>query len=99
MTPTPMTLTDHLLIVSDAYAAARKLSRSRVSTIVFGDGRKLDLMHEQGADIRTRRFEAAMRWFSNNWPEGADWPEAVPRPPVDRPASVVPAALSSEAAA
>lgn len=98
-----MTLTDHLLIVSDAFAAARKLSRSRVSTIVFGDGRKLDLMHEQGADIRTRRFEAAMRWFSNNWPDGAAWPEAVPRPAVERAACVAvpadPEALSSEAAA
>lgn len=75
-----MTLTHHLFTVSDAFAAARKLSRSRVSTLVFGDGRKLDLMHEQGADITTRRFEAAMRWFSAHWPEGAAWPEGVPRP-------------------
>lgn len=98
-----MTLTDHLLIVSDAFAAARKLSRSRVSTLVFGDGRKLDLMHEQGADIRTRRFEAAMRWFSNNWPDSAAWPDAVPRPPIEGGAGIAAApdleALSSEAAA
>ena len=77
-----MTLLDHLISVSEAFAAARGLSRSRVSTIVFGDGRKLDLVIRDGADITTRRLEAAMAWFSANWPEGAVWPDGVPRPAV-----------------
>lgn len=96
-----MTLLDHLISVSEAFAAARGLSRSRVSTIVFGDGRKLDLVIRDGADITTRRLEAAMSWFSANWPAGAAWPDGVPRPAVAVAvaADAHPAAAASEAAA
>ena len=74
-----MTLIDQIRAVAGAYCAARGLSRSRVSTIVFGDGQKLDQI-EGGADLTTRRYEAALRWFAANWPEGAPWPRGVPRP-------------------
>jgi hypothetical protein len=68
-----------LLTTAAAYGGARHLSESRVSKLVFGDGQKLTSL-SNGADLNTRRFEAAMQWFSDHWPEGAAWPEAVPRP-------------------
>lgn len=74
-----MQMTDQLLQVADAYCAARSLSRSRVSTIVFNDGKKLDLI-AGGADLQTGKFEHAMTWFSANWPDVAHWPLGVPRP-------------------
>ena len=81
-----MKLTDQLVITANAYCEATGRSSSRVSSMVFGDGKragdgtKLAAIMSGGADITTRRFEAAMRWFSENWPEGADWPEGVARP-------------------
>lgn len=72
-------LRDQLIAVADSYAAARKLSRSRVSTIVFNAGMALDRI-ASGRDLTTGNFERAMRWFSDNWPEGAEWPSQVERP-------------------
>ena len=68
-----------LLALSHAYAAARGVSLSRVSTLCFNDGGKLKAL-EAGADIGARRLARALDWFSENWPEGAVWPEAVARP-------------------
>lgn len=55
------------------------MSNSRLSTIMLSGGKRLAMI-AQGGDIGTERFEAAMRWLSENWPEGAEWPASVPRP-------------------
>jgi hypothetical protein len=72
-------LRTQLIAVADAYAAHRGLSRSRVSTIVFNAGAALDRV-ASGRDLNTGNWERAMRWFSDNWPDGAEWPDEVPRP-------------------
>lgn len=81
-----MTLKDQLLEVARRYCEARKLSMARVSTLIFNSGAKLALI-EDGADLSTARFEAAMAWFSAKWPDGTDWPLGIPRPPVANEAS------------
>ncbi|SNT76439.1 hypothetical protein SAMN05444959_1205 [Paracoccus seriniphilus] len=54
---------------ADAYKRAAGISEDKtVSYRVFGDGKKLSAMRA-GADITTRRFNAAMEWFDRNWPE------------------------------
>lgn len=75
-----MQLTHQLLLVARAYCAARRLSLARTSTLVFNEGKKLDLIASGSADLATGRFERAMRWFSDNWPEDAHWPTEVARP-------------------
>lgn len=75
-----MVLTDQLLTVARAFCAARELSLSRVSTLVFNDGKKLDSIASKGSDLATGKFEAAMDWFSANWPENAVWPKGINRP-------------------
>jgi hypothetical protein len=74
-----MTLIDQLLRVADQYGQASRLSPSRVSTIIFNDGKILRKLGE-GGDITTSRLERALQWLSDNWPEGAEWPDGVPRP-------------------
>ena len=69
-----------MIVVADAYCLARQLSRARVSTIVFNAGATLDRI-VAGRDLNTGTYERAMRWFSEHWPEGADWPADVVRPP------------------
>lgn len=72
------TLRSHLIAVADAYCSARRLSRSRVSTIVFNAGLALDRI-ASGKDLTTGNWERAMAWFHDNWPEGAEWPAGAPR--------------------
>jgi len=74
------TLKEQIRAVSRAYIAHRGLSRSRVSYLVFGDGKILDKL-DSGGDLTTGRAEAALLWFSDNWPKGTRWPQGVRRPP------------------
>lgn len=74
-----MTLKGKLLAVSNVFAEAKGLSLSRVSTIVFGDGKVLGRLGG-ASDITTGRFEAGMRWFAINWPAEVAWPDGVERP-------------------
>ncbi|MDZ5448904.1 hypothetical protein [Labrys sp. ZIDIC5] len=76
-----------LLKLASAFADQRKLSESRVSTLVFGDGTRLNHLR-QGGDMGSRRVERAIQWFSDNWPEIAPWPTDVLRPVALSPAEV-----------
>ena len=70
----------HLLALADAYKVAAQIEQdSTVSHRVFGDTKKLAALRA-GADITTRRFNAAFVWFSTNWPEGAERPNFLPPP-------------------
>lgn len=80
MTNPAPTLIDRLSSVAIAYCTARGLSTARVSTLVFNDGSKLGDLMSGAADVTTRRYERALHWFSDNWPEDAAWPRDVARP-------------------
>lgn len=82
-----------LISLIESYAAARGMSAARASTIALNAGHTYQSLID-GKDITIGRFERAMRWFSDNWPPGADWPADVERP---QPAS--PSTNSSEDAA
>lgn len=67
-----------LLKLAENYARLRGLSVSRVSTLVFSDGKVLARL-SNGGDITTGRFESAIDWFGTHWPEGHVWPSDVPK--------------------
>ncbi|MGR9252713.1 hypothetical protein [Rhizobium leguminosarum] len=75
-----MTLREQLILVSDSFGSARGLGRQRVSTIVLNRGSTLDGVASGEKDVTTGTFERAMQWFSDNWPEGTEWPQDVQRP-------------------
>lgn len=52
-----MSISDFLLRC-DSYCEARRISRARLSTLIFNDGKKLTALAE-GADIGTRRLARA----------------------------------------
>ncbi|TDT94898.1 hypothetical protein DFO45_2656 [Azorhizobium sp. AG788] len=74
-----MSLTSHLIQVEEAFRRGRKISRARLSSLLFNDGKRLGVI-AGGGDLQTRNYERAMCWLSANWPEGAEWPEGVARP-------------------
>lgn len=75
----PMLNTAHLITLADAYRSATNTEDKTVSSRVFQDSKKLGAIRT-GADITVSRYNAALGWFSANWPEGAAWPIDVPRP-------------------
>lgn len=74
-----MTGIDRLLALANAYATAESIELSTVSWRVFGDTKKLAALVD-GGDIQVKRYERALVWFAENWPDGAQWPKVVSRP-------------------
>lgn len=70
---------EHLLTLADSYVRATSLEDVTLSHRLFGDSKKLGALRN-GADITVTRFNAALLWFSTNWPTGAEWPSDVFRP-------------------
>ena len=73
------TATASIIDISGIYGAAVGISRARIATLVFNDGKALDRI-ANGGDLNTRSYERAMLWFSANWPEALAWPEGIERP-------------------
>lgn len=73
----------HLLVLADAYRVAKDdLEEVTLSYRVFGDSKKLSALRNAEADITVGRFNAAIVWFSENWPADAEWPtDVIDRPP------------------
>ncbi|GEP06450.1 hypothetical protein MOX02_44880 [Methylobacterium oxalidis] len=92
-----MLTADHLLNVVDAFREARGISDSRVSTLLFNDGKRIKLLRA-GGDLGSRHLAAAMRWLSENWPTDAVWPADITRPD-PMPSAANTAAAQSEVAA
>jgi hypothetical protein len=68
-----------LMTLIDAYVAATGIADASLSMRVFRDNKKIRSLRH-GGDITTSRMDAAVQWFSENWPENLDWPRGVSRP-------------------
>src|SRR5262245_42019730 len=75
-----MSLTTGLLKVARAFGRAGDCGWSYVSTLVFKDGKVLTRLATGNATITVRRLERALAWFSDRWPDDAEWPSDVSRP-------------------
>lgn len=74
-----MSTIDHLLHISDLYCAATGKAETTVSTLSLKGGHRLGALRN-GGDLQTRTLADAFKWFSDNWPENAVWPEHIFRP-------------------
>lgn len=70
---------DQFLELADTYAEKMQLAESTVSTRIFNDGKRLRMLRD-GNDVGIRKVEDAVKYFSENWPEGVAWPKRIPRP-------------------
>ncbi|MUO84017.1 hypothetical protein [Agrobacterium vitis] len=74
-----MKLRDQLIEATSVYCSASGMSRSRLSTILLSGGMRLQQIQD-GGDIGVSRFEQAIQWLSDNWPDDTPWPDGVYRP-------------------
>lgn len=76
-----MSAIDRFLSVTRAYQALSGLRTTNLSWRLFGDSKKLGRL-ENGADIQVTRYENALQWLSDHWPDPEPWPaNAAVRPP------------------
>ncbi len=74
-----MTLIEQFLRVADAYAAPESMSDAKLSMTLFNDWKRIGLLRG-GRDQSTKSHEKRVQFMSDTWPDGAKWPEDVPRP-------------------
>ena len=79
-----MLTVDDLLLLVEPFRAKRDISVSRLSMLIFNDGKRLKAMFEKNSDIGSRGLRVAFQWFSDNWPQGAEWPLTCRAPPPPR---------------
>lgn len=69
----------HLQTICASYVAATKLKASTVAMRAARDARFFDRL-ESGGGFTAKTYDTVMLWFSDHWPDGAEWPVDVPRP-------------------
>lgn len=76
---------DILLRLSRILGKHRQIGPSRVGALVGCDGRFFkDLSGRKGRaprSVRRPTFERVVQEFSDIWPDAAEWPQDIPRPP------------------
>ncbi|OOO15691.1 hypothetical protein [Agrobacterium pusense] len=72
-------LADHLLTLSNAFCEAKALGESTVGRHCAADSRFFSRIRD-GKTFTAKKYDEVVSWFSSNWPDGCDWPNAVPRP-------------------
>ncbi|VVT15334.1 hypothetical protein [Hoeflea sp. EC-HK425] len=92
------TLARHLVVAADAYCAATGESRNAISKRLLHRGGQLNALAAGQRDVRGETAETAMKWLSDNWPEGAEWPAEVERPRTSEERAVEAAPAIPEAA-
>lgn len=75
-----MVTIDNLLPLIEPFCTARRISEARLSNLLFNDGKRIKAIRERNSDIGSRGLRDAFQWFSDNWPEDAEWPASVLRP-------------------
>jgi hypothetical protein len=71
---------EHLKLVALEFEALTGTPLRTLSSRIFDDGKRLGAIVAGTSDLTTSRFDAAMAWFSANWPADAAWPAEVARP-------------------
>ncbi len=65
--------------VAAAYRAVNPVSESRLGQLAAGNPIFYTRLRD-GGSCTIRLYGRVLQWFSDNWPEGAEWPLGVPRP-------------------
>lgn len=73
-----MTGREHIVRLAEAYGLSTNMPRTTLSWRLFRDTNKLDAIIA-GKDLYLGRYERAMQWFADHWPD-APWPVGVPQP-------------------
>lgn len=74
-------LREALLAVCREYCRVTRRKPGGVFQTAIGNGRFYQSSLIEGSTFTVRIYDLAMRWFSDNWPNGVRWPKDVKRPP------------------
>jgi hypothetical protein len=74
------TLRTHLVDLTRVFGDATKLSAATVGKRALNDNTVLARISAGDMGFNIRTYDRLVRWFADNWPDGAEWPADVERP-------------------
>ena len=74
------TLRQNLSTCAEAFMAGRDVGLATLGRLAAGDWRFFERLNDAEKTFTARKYDDVIRWFSENWPAGAVWPDAVERP-------------------
>ena len=69
-----------IVALAERYCEATGDRLVTISHRVFGDSKKLLAIRDNDADLTVSRYNSALLWFSENWPDRVEWPDNISRP-------------------
>jgi len=75
-------LRSNLMACASAFASARELNLTTLGRLAAGDWRFFDRVEKGSTTFTARKYDEVIRWFSERWPDGVEWPSDVTRPTV-----------------
>lgn len=74
------TLREHLRQTAAVFETFTGVTPKTVGKRAINDNTYFDRVVDGGQGFTIGTYDRVMRWLSENWPAGADWPVGVPRP-------------------
>ncbi|KAA8426552.1 MULTISPECIES: hypothetical protein [Acetobacter] len=72
---------DEIVLLGELMAQARSLSEARIANLAGRDGAFFRRLRN-GKSCRLDTAQKMLSFFSDNWPEGAIWPDCIKRPEI-----------------
>lgn len=83
-------LVQALMKVAYRFSAATGKQLSTIGRAACDNARFFDALLTGGKSCTLRIYSDLMQYFSDHWPEGAEWPEEARRPPPRAPTTTPP---------
>ena len=75
-----MSTLEGLALVTQLFSDATGVAISTLSSRIFNDGKRLAKVVDGTTDVGLKKYDEALQYFSDNWPDGTEWPLDVARP-------------------
>lgn len=72
-------LVRHLLTLVQLFGERKGLAESTIGRHCVADGAFFPRLRA-GSSLSVRKYDSIVLWFSENWPQGSDWPADIKRP-------------------
>lgn len=73
-------LKQNLSALSAEFASSRDIGVTAVWLMALNDRAFSARLKDPEKTITVRTYDRATQWFSDNWPDGAEWPASIARP-------------------
>lgn len=70
----------HLRRLADAFTAATGVPDSAIGSRAVNHSRFFQRLSDPDNSLTLKTYDRLALWFSENWPEGAEWPAGIERP-------------------